>query len=96
LNRFAPLLECDKNEFVGGFNRFKLHFPINLTRLWSGGDAGANESLSVTHEKINSDEHDAKYGVRSGPRQPLEQEHRDKPGASSYQPGDSKKARESL
>jgi hypothetical protein len=32
---------------------------------------------------INSDEHDAKHGVRSGPEQPLAQEHRDKPGASS-------------
>jgi hypothetical protein len=34
---------------------------------------------------INSDEHDAKHGVRSGPEQPLAPEHRDKPGASSYQ-----------
>jgi hypothetical protein len=45
---------------------------------------------------INNDEHDAKHGVRSGPEQPLAQEHRDKPGASSYQPGHSKKARKSL
>jgi hypothetical protein len=29
----------------------------------------------------SSDEHDAKHGVRSGPEQPLAQEHRDKPGA---------------
>jgi hypothetical protein len=35
---------------------------------------------------INSDEHDAKHGVRSGLRQPLAPEQRDKPGASSYQP----------
>jgi hypothetical protein len=34
---------------------------------------------------INSDEHDAKHGVRSGPGQPLAPEQRDKPGASSYQ-----------
>jgi hypothetical protein len=34
---------------------------------------------------INSDEHDAEHGVRSGPGQPLALEHRDKPGASSYQ-----------
>jgi hypothetical protein len=33
---------------------------------------------------INSDEHDAKHGVRSGEEQPLALEHRDKPGASSY------------
>jgi hypothetical protein len=33
---------------------------------------------------INSDEHDAKHDVRSGPEQPLALEHRDKPGASSY------------
>ena len=35
--------------------------------------------------RINSDEHDAKHGVRSGPGQPLAPEQRDKPGASSYQ-----------
>jgi len=34
---------------------------------------------------INSDEHDAKHGVRSGPGQPLALEQRDTPGASSYQ-----------
>jgi hypothetical protein len=34
---------------------------------------------------INSDEHDAKHGVRSGPGQPLAPGHRDKPGASFYQ-----------
>ena len=34
---------------------------------------------------INSDEHDAKHGVRRGPDQPLAPEQRDKPGASSYQ-----------
>jgi hypothetical protein len=34
---------------------------------------------------INSDEHDAEHGVRSGPEQPLVPEHRDKPGASSSQ-----------
>ena len=34
---------------------------------------------------INSDEHDAEHGVRSGAEQPLAPEHRDKPGASSYQ-----------
>jgi hypothetical protein len=33
---------------------------------------------------INSDEHDAKHGVRSGPEQPLAPEYHDKPGASSY------------
>jgi len=36
---------------------------------------------------INSDEHDAKHGVRSELEQPLAQEHRDKPGASSSQQG---------
>ena len=35
--------------------------------------------------RINSDEHDAEHGVRSGPDQPLAPEQRDKPGASSYQ-----------
>jgi hypothetical protein len=30
---------------------------------------------------INSDEHDAEHGVRSGQEQPLAQEHCDKPGA---------------
>jgi hypothetical protein len=30
---------------------------------------------------INSDEHDAKHGVRSGREQPLALEHRDEPGA---------------
>jgi len=30
---------------------------------------------------INSDEHDAEHGVRSGSKQPLAPEHRDKPGA---------------
>jgi len=30
---------------------------------------------------INSDEHDAKHGVRSVPEQPLAPEQRDKPGA---------------
>jgi hypothetical protein len=34
---------------------------------------------------INSDEHDAKHGVRSGPEQPLVPEHCDKPGASLSQ-----------
>jgi len=42
---------------------------------------------------INSDEHDAEHGVRSGPEQPLAQEHRDKPGASSYQQDNSGKQR---
>ena len=42
---------------------------------------------------INSDEHDAKHGVRSGPEQPLAQEHHNKPGASSYQQGNSGKQR---
>jgi hypothetical protein len=32
---------------------------------------------------INSDEHGAQHGVMSGQEQPLAQEHRDKPGASS-------------
>ena len=54
-----------------------------------------SESLSVIHEvTINSDEHYAKHGVMSGPEQPLAPEHRDKPGASSYQQGNSGKARE--
>jgi len=35
--------------------------------------------------RINSDEHDAEHGVRSGPGQPLAPEQRDKPGASSSQ-----------
>jgi hypothetical protein len=39
---------------------------------------------------INSDEHDAQHGVRSGPEQPLAPEHCDKPGASSYQQGNQK------
>jgi hypothetical protein len=34
---------------------------------------------------INSDEHDAEHGVRSGLGQPLVLEHRDEPGASSCQ-----------
>jgi hypothetical protein len=42
---------------------------------------------------INSNEHDAKHGVRSGPEQPLAQEHRDKPGASSSQQGSQEKQR---
>jgi hypothetical protein len=42
---------------------------------------------------INSDENDAKHGVRSGKEQPLAPEHRDKPGASSYQQGNLKKQR---
>ena len=42
---------------------------------------------------INSDEHDAKHGARSGREQPLAQEQRDKPGASSYQPGNSGKSK---
>jgi len=45
---------------------------------------------------INSDEHSAKWYVRSEPEQPLAQEHRDKPGASSSQQETAKKARESL
>ena len=45
----------------------------------------ASESLSVFVGRFNSDEHDAEHGVRSGPGQPLAPEHRDKPGASSYQ-----------
>ena len=45
---------------------------------------------------INSDEHDAKHGVKSGPEQPLALEYHDKPVASSYQPGNLRKARESL
>jgi hypothetical protein len=43
---------------------------------------------------INSDEHSAKRYVRSGREQPLAPELRDKPGASSYQQGNSGKARE--
>jgi len=42
---------------------------------------------------INSDEYDAEHGVRSGPKQPLALEQRDKPGASSYQQGNSGKQR---
>ena len=42
---------------------------------------------------INSDEHDAKHGVRSEQEQPLAPEHRDKPGASSYQHGNQEKQR---
>jgi hypothetical protein len=34
---------------------------------------------------INSNEHDAKHGVRSGLEQPLAPEYHDKLGASSYQ-----------
>ena len=45
----------------------------------------ANESLSVIYGTINSDEHDAKHGVRSGLEQPLAPEYHDKLGASSYQ-----------
>jgi len=45
---------------------------------------------------INSDEHDAKHGVRSGLEQPLAPEYHDKPGASSYQKGNPGKVRESL
>ena len=45
----------------------------------------ASESLSVFICRINSDEHYAEQGVRSGPEQPLAPEQRDKPGASSYQ-----------
>ena len=45
---------------------------------------------------INSDEHDAKHGARSGPKQPLALEHRDKPGALSSQPGHSKSKGESV
>jgi hypothetical protein len=42
---------------------------------------------------INSDEHDAKHGVRSGPEQPLAPEYRDKPGASFYQQDNSGKSK---
>jgi hypothetical protein len=42
---------------------------------------------------INSDEHSAKRYVRGGPGQPLAPEHRDKPGASSYQQGNSGKSK---
>jgi hypothetical protein len=42
---------------------------------------------------INSDEHDAEHGVRSEPEQPLVQEHREKPGASSYQQYTAKKSK---
>jgi len=42
---------------------------------------------------INSDEHDAKHGVRSGPGQPLAPEQRDKPGASSSQQSTDEKQR---
>jgi len=38
---------------------------------------------------INSDEHDAEHGVRSGPEKPLATEHSDEPGASSYQQANS-------
>ena len=37
----------------------------------------ANESLSVIHGTINSDEHDAEHGVRSEPEQPLALEFHD-------------------
>jgi hypothetical protein len=44
---------------------------------------------------INSDEHDAEHGVRSGREQPLAQEQRDKPGAYCISTGNrSGKARE--
>jgi hypothetical protein len=43
---------------------------------------------------INSDEHSAKWYVRSGPGQPLATEQRDEPGASSYQQGNPGKASE--
>jgi len=46
----------------------------------------ASEVTERLRFRINSDEHDAKHGVRSGPDQPLAPEQRDKPGASSYQP----------
>jgi len=42
---------------------------------------------------INSDEHSAKRYVRSGPGQPLAPEQCDKPGASSYQQGNSGKSK---
>ena len=42
---------------------------------------------------INSDEHDAQHGVRSGREQPLVQEHRDNPGASSSQQYNAKKSK---
>jgi hypothetical protein len=42
---------------------------------------------------IHSDEHDAKHGVRSGQKQPLAPEHRDKPGASPSQQGNQEKQR---
>jgi hypothetical protein len=45
---------------------------------------------------INSDEHDVEHGVRSEPKQSLAQEHRDKPGASSFQQDNLGKTRESL
>ena len=43
--------------------------------------------------RINSDEHDAKHGVRSGHLQPLAPEQRDKPGASILSTGQSRKQR---
>jgi hypothetical protein len=46
----------------------------------------ASEVTECLRFRINSDEHDAEHGVRSGPDQPLAPEQRDKPGASSYQP----------
>ena len=45
---------------------------------------------------INSDEHDAKHGVRSVPEQPPALEYHDKPVASSYQLANPVKTRESL
>jgi hypothetical protein len=42
---------------------------------------------------INSDEHSAKRYVRSEPEQPLAPEHRDEPGASSYQQDNSGKSK---
>ena len=43
---------------------------------------------------INSDEHDAKHGVRSVREQPTATEQRDKPWASSYHQDNSGKTRE--
>ena len=42
----------------------------------------ASEVTERLRFRINSDEHDAEHGVRSGPGQPLAPEQRDKPGAS--------------
>ena len=54
---------------------------------------GSGGRLIVWVGTINSDEHSAKRYVRSEREQPLAQEQRDKPGASSYQQGNSGKSK---